>query len=146
MTPRQVFNKDSQGISLSRDEIDIIADDTYCALDYSLLNGPFPEGEPMIAKCGEAAVKYAERVLGKKRFALGEVEIAKSALNSYLYACNVIKGRFVTGEEVVSKDGYVAFYYVFNVVKGRFEAAEEAINNHGYGKAYANFLKVVNAV
>lgn len=55
-----------------------------------VVKGPFPAGEPIIARSAEYSYLYALFIL-KKPFPAGEPIIARSAEYSYLYALDVLK-------------------------------------------------------
>lgn len=82
---------------------------SYCYAFY-VLNGPFPEGEPEIAKTAGWSWSYARNVLKGKRFELGEPAIAKNALISYEYA-ETINDRFPLGEPVIYMRSRIAKQY-----------------------------------
>jgi hypothetical protein len=110
-----------------------IAKDTRCSYWYAseALKGPFPLGEPAIAKSPEYAYLYARDVL-KGPFPLGEPEIAKTAGRAYSYAIEVLKGPFPLGEPAIAKDPEWAYEYASDILKGPFPLGEPTIAKHPY--------------
>ena len=73
-------------------------------LDQIITEGkPLPALEPLIAKIGRAAVRYAFLCL-KGPFPAAESTIAKDADWSYEYAVYVLHGRFPAGEAAIARN------------------------------------------
>ncbi len=73
-------------------------------LDQIITEGkPVPALEPLIAKIGRAAVRYAFLCL-KGPFPAGESTIATDADWSYEYAVYVLHGRFPAGEAAIARN------------------------------------------
>jgi hypothetical protein len=87
--------------------------------------------EPAIAKSAMYSYYYAKNVL-KGRFPLGEPEIAKSAEWSYEYARDVLKGKFPLGEPAIAKDRVYSYDYADVVLDARFPLGEPAIKQNQY--------------
>ena len=131
------------------------------------LNGPFPEGEAIIATSAFWSYKYAEDVL-KGRFLLGEPlifaddstlagymafaltdpipelegRISKSAKLSYAYSRYIIKGRWELGEKTICKSISISLKYAADVLNGPFQLAEQTyLFNPEFAYNYA--LKVI---
>jgi hypothetical protein len=80
-------------------------------------------------------------VFRMKRFTEGEEAISRSAMNSYLYATDTLKGRFVFGEEAIAKDPRYSYHYAEDILKGRFILSEKLIYDSFYKDHYVNFLE-----
>lgn len=102
---------------LSRVHSDIIMSDPQVAYAYAyyVLNGPFPEGEHVIAQDARSSYSYSMDILDG-RFPLGEPAIAKDPYYSLAYASSIIKGRFPEGEKAIYDDRqYICVYeYMFH--------------------------------
>ena len=143
--------------------------DPYSAYRHALetLNGPFPEGEAIIASNAFWSYKYAENVL-KGRFLLGEPaifaddstlagymafaltdpiselegRISKSAKLSYAYSRYIIKGKWEPGEKTICKSIPISLMYAADVLSGPFKLAEQThIFDPDFAYHYA--LKVI---
>jgi hypothetical protein len=94
-----------------------------------VLKGPFPAGEPAIAK--KYADDYVQTVLepaGITDFTAHAAANAKKPDKAYIYAHR--KGPWPAGsagEAVIAKDPKWAYRYAENILKGPFPAGEEAI-------------------
>ena len=88
------------------------------ALNYALtvIKGPFPLGEAVIAKDPKRAYQYAYIIKG--RWPPGEAAIAKNARWAYEYAHNIIGGRWPPGEAAIAKDPKRAYQYAHHVIGG----------------------------
>jgi len=122
----------------------VIAKSLQWAYDYaeSIIKGRFPEAEPVIAKSPRYAYYYASYVINR-RFPEAEPAIAKSPQWAYDYARDVVKGRFPEAESVIARDPSWAHSYARNAIKGRFPEAEPTIAKHPqYAYYYAkNVIK-----
>ena len=98
------------------------------ALTYAvdIVKGPWPEGEPLIAKSRNASYQYANYVL-RDRFPAGEKTISRSSTESLKYAKNIIKGRFPEGEDTISMESESAYEYARDIIKGPWPKGEPAI-------------------
>ena len=85
----------------------------------------WPEAEPLLAKDGDVAYRYALYFINAKywddedydkkpliRFPLGEPEIAKDAYTASRYARYILKNRFPQGEKAIAKDKYEYQKYI----------------------------------
>jgi hypothetical protein len=81
----------------------------------TIVDGPWPEGEPAIATDGYWSCMYARFVLGR-RFVAGEDIIASTAPTAIDYARYVIKGPWLKGEPaIMAHDTYKTEYLRFLV-------------------------------
>lgn len=80
---------------------------------------PFREGEPLIASDPQAALEYAEAVLGRP-FPEGEAAIARDGKLACRYALRVLHSRFPQGEPAINADPDAKWEYAEAVLK--FEA------------------------
>lgn len=97
----------------------LITTDAWLSFNYAqqILNGPFLEGEAIIAKCPDYAFNYARRIL---------------------------RGRFKLGEPAMAASSYYSYHYALYVLKDRFELGEPAIrSNSNFSKMYDNFLFIL---
>lgn len=109
------------------------------AFEYAkdVIQGRWPDAEPIIAKKPATALKYAQIII-KGRFPEAESVIAQDAGDAYIYARDVIKGRFPEAESTIAQDLYWALNYATSVIKGRFPEAEPAFaRNRVYAQSYA---------
>lgn len=137
---------------------DAMLKDPASALAHALKNGPFPAGEPAIAKNPQTAFEYALKVL-KDRFPMGEITILRAVKDmgpitqpgqtmqgisiAIGYAKNILKDRWPEFEKIVetiqpqdvedSKNkaviGHDLLYYARELVKGPWPAAEHILIN-----------------
>lgn len=96
----------------------------------NVLDGPFPEGEPAMAKESVYSYQYAFMVL-HDRFPMGEPVIATHYSYSYSYARNIIHGRWPEGEPAILKNGDAIIRYAERVIMGRWSEGEDALLNMG---------------
>ena len=94
-----------------REKLWVRAAETVYYYAKKVLNGPFPLGEPAIAKDAQWSYMYTYDVLKRKPFKLGEPEIAKDAHWSYMYAVYVLNGQFKLGEPAIAKDPHYSEIY-----------------------------------
>ena len=89
----------------------------------NVLQGRFPEGEPVIAQDSRWAYYYARDVIDviNDRWPEGEAVIAKDAEYAYMYARWVIEGRFIEGEAAIRKVPYWRTNYRENVLDIRYD-------------------------
>jgi hypothetical protein len=100
-----------------------------------ILKGPFPLGEKNIAKDAMYSFLYAHSVL-KERFILGEKAIATNAHYSYYYAKCILKGPFPLGQKAIAKSDYYSYLYAMNILKRRFILGEKAIAENAHYSLY----------
>ena len=109
--------------------IDGIASDAESAYEYAqhvLDKQPFPLGEPAIAKSAFKSLEYA-RMLNQP-FPAGEHAIATSAKYSYEYANSVLRNKpFPAGEPAIATDTDLALNYARYVIQGQWKMGEDAI-------------------
>lgn len=91
-----------------------------------VLEGPFPDGEDVIATEAEWAYKYAINIL-KGPFPKGESIIATDADFACRYAENVLNGRFPEGEPAIATSPHFSFNYAYKVLGDRFPEGEPVI-------------------
>ena len=94
----------------------------YLAYHYAkdVLNGPFPEGEPAIAKICYYSLEYATEVL-HGLFPAGEAAIAKHGTLAAFYAMQY-KGRWPEAEPAIANSER-AYNYAKHVLKLKEKAA-----------------------
>jgi hypothetical protein len=91
-----------------------------------IIQGRWPEAEPVIAQDRQAAYHYAEQVI-KGRWPEAESVIAQDPWIASNYAQNIIKGRWPEAEPVILQDPQATIYYVWGVIGGRWPEAEPVI-------------------
>lgn len=107
-----------------------------------VLEGPFPEGEDLIATDAHLAYQYAVSIL-EGPFPKGESIIAADANYACGYANGILHGRFLEGEPTIATSPRFSFEYAYNVLRDRFPEGEPAIATDAkYAYAYA--MLVVN--
>jgi hypothetical protein len=106
----------------------------------NVIQGRFPEAEPIIVENGEDIYLYAlsaiggrwleaEKYIGENlSYFVNQTDVSKYF---YLYACDIIKGRFPEAEPVIGDDAELAFKYAAEILKGRFVEGEQAILDSG---------------
>ena len=90
-----------------------------------VIQGRWPEAEPIIMKSPYYAYRYAYYVI-KGRWPEAESSIMKDPLYIYFYAKDVI-GRWPEAEKHIMKDPNIIINYARDVIKGRWPEAEPAI-------------------
>jgi hypothetical protein len=102
-----------------------------------VIKGPFPQGEPAIARDPEYSFLYVKDVL-KAPFPMGEPAISQTIYFSYHYASNVLKAPFPLGEPAISQSTEYSLYYAKDILHAPFPLGEPAISRSpGYSYAYA---------
>ena len=88
------------------------------AIEYaeSILEGPFPEGEPAIAKNADYSFDYA-RLIGR-RFELGEPAMSKDGLTAYVYAKYILQEPWPLGEPSIASSKW-SQAYARTILQGR---------------------------
>jgi hypothetical protein len=105
-----------------------------------VIEGRWPEGEPVIAQDPVAAQRYASYAL-YNRWPEGESVIAQDPELAYKYAKDAIKGRFPEGEPAIARDPNWATWYAHGVIRGRFPKGEPAIaQDPKYAYLYALYV------
>jgi hypothetical protein len=113
-----------------------IAKDADCSLDYArLLNRPWPPGEPVIAKSPLVSRLYAEYIL-KGPFTLGEPAIAKDPGYAHQYARDVLEKPFPLGEPKIATRAGWSYQYASEILKGPFPLGEPALYHSDYKNEY----------
>lgn len=115
-----------------------------CKYAKDVLQGRFPEGEPIIMKYPNAALSYAKYVIGG-RWRDAEPYIAEDIFQAFEYATDVIHGRFKAAEPNIMTSPSQAFEYAKEVLakdpewcaipgheNGRWPEAEPEIKRRGY--------------
>lgn len=67
-----------------------------------MLTYPYNKGEEEIAKYPRASWRYS--LATKKRFILGESEMALDGDIAFNYACRILQNRFLLGERAIASD------------------------------------------
>jgi hypothetical protein len=134
----QVMDLQDKRISIARDEslwkllkkLEIITPDNYAYLFATeIVKGPYPEGEPLIAKTSYYAYYYAKDIL-KAPFPMGEPAIATSNVYSYYYANLVLHAPFPLGEPAIAANASTAYEYAAHVLHAPFPMAEPEISQY----------------
>ena len=121
----------------------IIITNPYAAFEYArnVIKGRWPEGEPILLTDPGRAALYAEYVIGD-RWPEAEPLIMTTGPcrgeNIQRYAKEVMKGRWLEAESNLAKDAEYSYIYAREVIKGRFHEAEPTIKaNTRYAYQYA---------
>jgi hypothetical protein len=91
-----------------------------------VVGGPWPEGEPIIAKHARWANDYAHILRG--RFHAGEPQIAKAGPIAVSYSTQILKKPWPEAEKAIAKDGDASALYGLRH-NMRFKAGEKAMVN-----------------
>lgn len=87
------------------------------------------------------ALNFAKHVT-EGPFLDGEPVLATDPKTAYLYAYDVLRDRFYRGEETIAKSPDYAYFYARDVIKGRWKKGEEAIySSIPSAILYSEFLK-----
>jgi hypothetical protein len=90
-----------------------------------ILQGPWPEAEPIILTCEpKYALYYVQQVLKNQRSPVAEAIIMTSPTYAFAYASGVMKTRWLEAEPVIMQDAKYAYYYARYVLKARWPEAE----------------------
>jgi len=121
----------------------IIMKDPRSAYSYAMhvIQGRWAEAEPYIMNGPQLAYWYAREVI-EGRWAEAEPIIMKDPELAYLYARYVIQGRWVEAEPIIVKTPLSAYRYSKYVIQDRWTEAEPIIMKHPYwAKEYNEFLR-----
>ena len=83
----------------------------------AVIQGPWPEGEALIAKDAQSAYDYADYIIGG-RWPKGEAAIKNDSWPAYCYARYIIGGRWKEGEAAINSDEHAARSYAQFVYPG----------------------------
>ena len=108
-----------------------LADPAY-AFEYAMdeVQGPFPDGEAIIATSPMWSYYYAKDVLWGP-FPLGEKAIAQNGEYAYFYALDVLKARFPAGDAIIANTPQRAPHYAAWLKRNDPEGYEEFQLEHG---------------
>ena len=113
----------------------------YWYADYVLRKKRFKLGEKAISKNPKYSLWYAEDIVNG-RFRLGEKAISKYPDLSYYYSRNALKWRrFKLGEKAIGQCAHYSLDYVKLILNDRFKAGEDVMRRAGYWQFYVDYLK-----